>query len=198
MRGGIVQKVVLASTSPRRKAILKKFRIKFRQIAPHVNEQKIMRKLKNKNPYIIANVTAYEKAKSVLKKVKKGIVIGSDTIVVLGSKIIGKPKSRKDAEKTLRALSNSTHRVITGLAFIDAETGKAVVCHDETKIIFKKMSIKQIRSYIISNNVMDKAGAYAIQEGADPFVKRYVGSYYNIVGLPIEKLKKVLNCWNKI
>ena len=190
-------KLVLASRSPRRKMILKKFGIKFRTVHPKINEERVKKGIKSKNPYKIANTIAYEKAKSVLNKVKSGIILGSDTIVVLGKRIIGKPKSKKDAEKILKALSGSTHSVITSLAFIDAKTYKSMVTYDETRIKFRKMSVTKIKEYINNYYIMDKAGAYAIQEGADPFVKSYKGSYYNIVGLPIELVRYILRNWKK-
>lgn len=184
--------IILASTSPRRKLLLKKFNFKFKQIKPAINEKNFLSKLKNKNPYKIACLLAYEKAKSVMDKVKKGIILGADTIVVLKNEIIGKPDSRKHAISILKKLSNSTHKVITAVALIDVKTFKTVVFADTSYVSFKRLSLKEIKTYINKNNVLDKAGAYAIQEGADPFIKSIKGSYFNVVGLPVEKLKKII------
>ncbi|PKL92470.1 MAG: septum formation protein Maf [Candidatus Goldiibacteriota bacterium HGW-Goldbacteria-1] len=193
-----MQTLILASTSPRRKDILKQFGIKFKVIAPDSDEEAVKKSLKTNNPYEIANIIAYEKAKSVLPKVKKGIILGSDTIVVLKGEILGKPKNKKDAISILSKLSSNTHSVITSIALIDAQTGKSIVTYDESRIYFKKMSPAAVKKYIDENHVLDKAGAYAIQENSDPFVRKTTGSYYNIVGLPIEKLITTLKLWDRI
>jgi len=193
-----MQNLILASTSPRRKDILKQFGIKFKVMAPDADEEAIKKSLKTDNSYEIANIIAYEKAKSVLPKVKKGIILGSDTIVVLKGEILGKPRDKKDAIRILSKLSSNTHSVITSIALIDAQTGKSVVTYDESRIYFKQMSPTAVKKYIDENHVLDKAGAYAIQENSDPFVKKFTGSYYNIVGLPIEKLMKTLKMWDEI
>jgi septum formation protein len=193
-----MKKIILASTSPRRKDILKEFGIKFTVMAPDTDEEAVKKRIKSGNPYRIANAIAFEKAKSVACRVKSGIVLGSDTIVVLGDEILGKPSSVKDAERILGKLSGSTHSVVTSIAFIDAETGKVLVTYDESRITFRKMSLPVIKKYIKETHVLDKAGAYAIQENSDPFVKKTAGSYYNIVGLPIEKVIRILKDWDKI
>ncbi|MCX7698041.1 MAG: Maf family protein [Candidatus Goldbacteria bacterium] len=192
------KRLILASTSPRRKQILTKFGFEFEVQEPKIDENRIFVKLKNIKPYKIATSLAYEKARSVLRKFKKGIVIGADTIVVLGREVIGKPKSKKHAIEILKKLSNSTHTVITAIALIDIETGKSLVTYDASFVTFKKLTIKQINDYVNNNHILDKAGAYAVQEGADPFIKKIKGSYYNVVGFPIEKFKRILREWNDI
>ncbi|MCX8092905.1 MAG: Maf family protein [Candidatus Goldbacteria bacterium] len=142
------KRLILASTSPRRKQILSKFGFDFEVHEPKIDENRILVKLKNIKPYKIATYLAYEKAKSVLRKFKKGIVIGADTIVVLGSEVIGKPKSKKHAVEILKKLSNSTHTVITAIALIDIETGKSLVTYDASFVTFKKLTIKQINDYV--------------------------------------------------
>lgn len=194
----MIKKLVLASTSPRRRRMLKEFNIPFTLIKPVADEAKIQRGIKSKNPAVIAQVLAHEKARSVLKKIKRGIILGADTIVVLGNHIIGKPKSQKDAERILGKLSGSTHRVITAIALVDAETQKTLVTYDISHVTFDKIGINRIRQYIADNHVLDKAGAYAIQDDADPFIRRIKGSYYNVVGLPIEKVKNILKVWDKL
>jgi septum formation protein len=193
-----MKKLTLASTSPRRRRMLKEFKIPFTLIEPDADEEKIKRDVKSRDPVVVAQVIAAEKARSVLGKVKKGVILGADTIVVLGDEIIGKPMSQKDAERILGKLSGSTHRVITAIAFIDAETQKTLITHDVSYVTFDKIGINKIRQYISDNHVLDKAGAYAIQDGADPFIRRIKGSYYNVVGLPIEKVKRILKFWDKL
>jgi len=190
--------IILASGSPRRKLLLKKLNLKFKIIKPFINEKKILKKINNNNPYTVACLLAFEKALSVAKKIKNRIILGADTIVVLKNEIIGKPENVDDAVKILKKLSGSTHRVITGVALINSETFNFITFSDTSYVSFKKLKIKEILNYIKNNNVMDKAGAYAIQEGADPFIKEIKGSYDNVIGLPTEKLKKVLGVFKKL
>lgn len=194
----MAEKLILASTSPRRKKILSKFGFEFDIISPRADEAKILKKINNNIPYKIATILAYEKAKSVLSKFKKGIVIGADTIVVLGREIIGKPKSKKHALAILKKLSGSMHIVITAICLIDVVTGKTILTYDKSFVIFRKLTTKQINDYINNNHILDKAGAYAIQEGADPFIKKIKGSYYNVVGFPIEKFKRIIKNWEEM
>ncbi len=191
-------KIILASTSPRRHQILKQFGIKYSFVKPTADEDEEMRGLIGKDPVEIACRLAYVKAFSVLPKIKKGLILGSDTIVVLKGRVIGKPKSKEHAYKTLFDLSRNTHCVVTAVAFINAADGKTLVTYDRSYVTFRKLSPAWIRNYIETNHVMDKAGAYAVQENSDPFIKRIKGSYYNVVGLPIEKVKRVLKMWNKL
>jgi septum formation protein len=190
--------IILASSSPRRRLLLKKLNLKFKIIKPFINEKKILKKINNNNPYTVACLLAFEKALSVAKKIKNRIILGADTIVVLKNEIIGKPENVDDAVKILKKLSGSTHRVITGVALINSETFNFITFSDTSYVSFKKLKLKEILNYIKNNNVMDKAGAYAIQEGADPFIKEIKGSYDNVVGLPTEKLKKVLGVFKKL
>jgi septum formation protein len=190
--------MILASTSPRRKQILTKSGFEFEIFAPGINENKIIKKTRTDAPYKIATLLAFEKAKSAMQKFKRGLIVGADTIVVLGREIIGKPKSKKNAVEILKKLSNSTHKVITAIAMIDVETSKSIVTFETSFVTFRKLKPKQINDYVNNNNIMDKAGAYAIQEGADPFIKKIKGSYYNVVGFPIEKFKKIMRHWNEI
>jgi septum formation protein len=193
-----MKKLVLASTSPRRHQILKQFGLKYDFISPELDEEKAKKALGTGDPLKVACGLAFAKAASVAHKVKKGIILGSDTIVVLKGKMIGKPSSREDAFRILRNLSLNRHCVVTAVAFIDSETGKTLVTYDESFVTFKKLTAKWIRGYVEAGSVMDKAGAYAVQENSDPFIRKIEGSYYNVVGLPIEKVKKILAMWEKL
>jgi septum formation protein len=193
-----MKKIILASTSPRRIRMLREFGIPYTLISPHADEEKIKKSIKSSDPVKVAQVIAHEKARSVVKKFKKGIILGADTIVVLGKHIIGKPRSKKDAERILGRLSGSTHRVITGVAFIDSGSQKTLITHGVSYVTFDRIGPAKIRDYIEKNHVLDKAGAYAIQDGADPFIREIKGSYYNVVGLPIELVKTVLKLWDKL
>ncbi len=177
---------------------MKEHRIPHVCVSPKADEGAIMKSVKSKNPYAVANAIALAKAESVRGRFDKGLIIGSDTIVVLGSRIIGKPSSKKNAYTIISALSGSVHRVITSVAFIDAQTGKTLVTSETTKVHFSKISSEEILKYIKNNNVMDKAGAYAIQEGADPYVKKIEGPRDNVVGFPMALVKRIIKNWKKI
>lgn len=167
-------------------------------VAPVADEKDVMKSVKSKNPHIVANAVALAKAESVRGRFKTGLIIGSDTIVVLGERVIGKPSSKKDAFRIISDLSGAAHRVITSVAFIDARNGKTLVTSETTKVYFKKIHAEEIWSYINNNDVMDKAGAYAIQEGADPYVKKIEGPRDNVVGFPMALVKRVIKNWEKI
>ena len=124
------------------------------------------------------------KAGKISKENPNAVVVGADTTVDLNDEILTKPISLDEAKSMLKKLSGSTHRVITGFTVIDGETKKEITGHEETKVTFKVLSEKEIDDYIKNNEVTDKAGAYAIQEGAGGFVIKTEGDYLNIVGLP--------------
>ena len=144
------------------------------------------------NPYKTAKTFAYEKAKDVFNKVcdDNVVVLGADTVVYLKGEILGKPIDRQDAKRLLKKLSGNKHKVITGYALISNK--KAIVGYDKSTVIFNKLTDEQIESYLDSNLYVGKAGAYGLQDGEFNFVKKFVGSMNNIIGLPIEKVKKAL------
>ncbi len=177
--------IILASASPRRKSLLKKIIKKFKILPSAVDETKI----KHKTPEGFAIKAALTKAEAVAKKKKNAIVIGADTIVVLGKKILGKPKHKKDAYKMLKMLSGKTHKVITGIAVIG---NKKISDYEVTRVTMKKVSDKTIQNYVESGKPLDKAGSYGIQEIEGKFIKKINGDYNNVVGLPLKLLSKLL------
>jgi len=179
-------KIILASASPRRAMLLRKWGLKFKVVPSRAGE-----KTKLKKPGFIVRELALRKALSVAAKLRRGLVIAADTIVVLRGEIIGKPDGEKHAEKMLSKLNGSTHRVYTGIAVIDASTGRKILAYDVSRV--KMRRIPQLDIVRLSRKHMDKAGAYAIQEKSDAFVERVEGDYYNVVGLPYGKLKKLLS-----
>jgi septum formation protein len=121
------------------------------------------------------------------------LYIGSDTIVVLGNEILEKPADSKDAAKMLQKLSSNTHTVYTGVALFDSANKKEDIRYEETKVSFRQLNAKEIDAYISTGSPMDKAGAYGIQDDFGAvFVNRIEGCYYNIVGLPLQLLYKML------
>ena len=117
-------------------------------------------------------------------------VIAADTIVVLGDRVLGKPRDEEDAFRMLRLLSGSTHRVMTGLTVVQGE--KIHTCTEVTDVTFRPLSDEEIRGYIASGEPMDKAGAYGIQGDAALLVSGSSGDYYNVVGLPLCRLAMIL------
>ncbi|MEA3494025.1 MAG: Maf family protein [Candidatus Margulisiibacteriota bacterium] len=188
MRSRRKKKIVLASTSPRRKKLLKKICRSFQVIPSHLDESK----LKAKSPEGFAVKAAIAKAEDIALKKRGTLVIGADTIVVLGKKILGKPKNKKDAIRMLKSLSGRIHQVITGIAIIDSETFKTSADYVVTKVQFKKLSDKTIFDYVQSGKPLDKAGSYGIQEIENEFGIEIKGDYNNVVGLPLKGLKKLL------
>ena len=177
--------LILASKSPRRRALLKKLRIPFRVLPSHVSEHS-----DEKRPHKLVQELALRKAQSVAKKFKAGTVVGADTLVFLGAKILGQPKDAKEAYQMLYRLSGSTHRVLTGVAVVDVQSGEFFVDYAESRVRMKKMPLEMIMK--LSMKHLDKAGSYAIQEKKDPIAKVISGSYDNVVGLPVSLVKKLL------
>ena len=185
-------RIILASTSPRRLNLLKDLGLKVKVVGSKVKESKF----DISNPEKLVKTLALTKAREVARRVSKGLIIGADTIVVHGGKILGKPKNREEAKTMLRELSGRTHEVLTGLAVIDASTGKTMVDFVRTRVKFRKLSEEEIASYVATGEPLDKAGAYAIQEKAGLFVEKIDGCYFNVVGLPLARLAEILKEFN--
>jgi len=182
------KRIILASASPRRKELLAKIIKKFKIVPSRIDESKI----KAKSPAVLALKTALAKANDVAAQQPKAIVIGADTIVVLGKMIIGKPKNKKDAVRILKSLSGKTHKVITGLAVVDTAKQRINATYVVTKVKMKKVKENAILDYVDSGRPLDKAGGYGIQEIEEMFIDRIDGDYDNVVGLPVIALKKLI------
>lgn len=182
------QKIILASKSPRRKKLLKKIVKHFTIKVSSVKEEKI----KAKSPEAFVLKAALAKAIDVALKTKASLVIGADTVVVLGNKILGKPSSKKQAKQMLKSLSGRMHKVITGLAVINSKTWVKVTDFETTKVKMKELSSQEINGYVGSGLPLDKAGAYGIQEIGQEFGITIDGDYDNVVGLPVGLLKSLL------
>ena len=179
--------IVLASKSPRRKKLLKELGIKFKVHESGCSEDKTC-----KSPPKTALMHAKAKAENVAVHYKNAIVIGLDTIGAYRGQIIGKPKNKKDALGMLRFLNGSRHKVITGICIINTKTGKTKAGISETFVTFAKMTEAEMNLYINSGEGRDKAAGYAIQGLGAVFVEKIEGDYFNVVGLPICKLSKML------
>jgi len=185
-------KIILASTSPRRLKLLKDLGLKVKVVGSKVRESKF----DIPNPQKLVKTLALTKAQEVARRTKSGLIIGADTIVVLKGKILGKPESEEEARVMLRELSGKTHEVLTGLAVIDASSGKTKVDFVRTKVKFRELTEEEIASYVATDKPFDKAGAYAIQEKAGLFVEKVDGCYFNVVGLPLARLAEILKEFN--
>lgn len=181
--------IYLASKSPRRRKLLKLLGISFKSFTVDLHEEI----LDGEHPVQTVKRLAEHKSLLAVKRIKKGIVITADTIVVLNNEIIGKPKNRKDASQILSKLSGKTHQVYTGFVVFNTVSKKKVTGYERTLVTFKRLSKKEIDDYINTGSPMDKAGAYGIQDDFGAvFVKQINGCYYNVVGLPLAKLYKSL------
>jgi septum formation protein len=177
--------IYLASKSPRRRKLLKQLGLNFKAFSVDLHEEV----LDGEHPIQTVKRLALHKMDEAVKKVKNGIVITADTIVVLDKEIIGKPKNKKDAEKILKKLSGKTHAVYTGFAIYNSQKSNVLVEYEKTMVTFRKLTTKEIKDYILSGSPMDKAGAYGIQDDFGAvFVRKINGCYYNVVGLPLSKL----------
>ncbi|MBN1383701.1 MAG: septum formation protein Maf [Elusimicrobia bacterium] len=206
-------KLILASRSPQRKKILKDAGFKFIVVDPNVKEgifrgrpsnlvkrlalkkaEAVKGQITNYSPRLLASSSTCRSGSfgeaGKLQITSEWLVVGADTVVVLNGKIIGKPRNIYDAKRILKKLSGSTHYVYTGIAILKNED-KKLVDYEKTKIIFRKLSSNDIRN--VYKKYLDKAGAYAIQEQGDLFVKNIDGDYTNVVGFPLNKFKRMLD-----
>ena len=151
--------IILASTSPRRKELMEKTGLKFKIVAPDYEEDMSLKL----SPKKLAAVLSMGKAMSIVPRHGEAVIISADTFIVFGDRVIGKPKTKKEAEKMLRKFSGKKHSVLTGLALVWKAKNKQFSEVVETKVTFNKLSDSMIKSYLSTDEPMDKAGAYAIQ-----------------------------------
>ena len=183
-----IRNICLASSSIRRKQILKEMGLDF--VVSH--SVRFKEKHSGLDPEALVCHNALGKAEEVAKKYKDSIIIGCDTIVTFNNEIFGKPLTPDNANVMLMKLSGNYHCVFSGLAVLDMQKGKELVGYDKTEVKFKDLSEKEINNYVDSGEPLDKAGAYGIQESGGAFVESVKGSFSNVVGLPKELLTKFL------
>jgi septum formation protein len=188
--------LVLASASPRRQELLRNAGIPFAVSAANIPEIPLAGEI----PRACAERLAREKAHAVLRQQPGKLVLGADTIVVIDGEILGKPRDQADAMRMLRLLSGRTHQVITGVCLVGTlrtenqklETGFEDTRSETTLVSMTTLSDEDVRSYIASGEPMDKAGAYAIQGMASRWIPRIDGDYFNVVGLPVALVRRML------
>jgi septum formation protein len=179
--------IILASSSERRREILASCGIKHKVMPSHATEYMAISKL----PEQVAMINARIKAEAIAKKLKSGCVIGADTVVLLGSQIIGKPKNARHAKKMLKEMSGKTISVYTGLCVIDVKKENLISDYEKSFVTVKKLKDKDIPKYFKLLGPYDKAGGFSI-EGPGSFIFDNIkGSYFNVLGLPTTKLQEM-------
>jgi len=183
-----VADLILASDSPRRAALLRELGRPFRVVSPEVEESRP----RGLSPQEAAQYLAVRKAESAARRLREGLVLAADTLVSVGERIVGKPRTREEAVEILHTLSRRPHVVITGVCLLDAASGRRRVAVECSRVVMRPMSREEIEAYVDTGEPMDKAGAYAVQEKGDRFVERIEGSFSNVVGLPLERVRRLL------
>jgi MAF protein len=184
-----MRKIYLASASKPRERLFSLLGLKFKILASKVKED---RRLKHLSYVALVEKNALLKAKDAAKRVRHGIIIGADTISVVGKKIFGKPRNLKEAKEMLKKLSRRPQWVYTGIAIIDKDKAKTLVSYEKTKVYMDRLSDREINNYFKEVSPLDKAGSFDIQGKGAFFIRRIEGCFYNVVGLPLRKLYRML------
>jgi len=187
----VIEPIVLASASPRRRAMLADLGIPFQVVPADLDEGR----LAGESPAQFATRTAGEKGRAVAARLaaegRTPLIVAADTVVVLGDDVLGKPRDENEARRMLARLSGVTHTVITGWT-VGREGGPWTSEHAATRVTFHELSDNEVTSYAATGEGMDKAGAYAIQGIGTFLVDRIEGDYFNVVGLPISRVVRAL------
>jgi len=189
-----MKKIILASKSIDRSKILNRLNIPFEILTTNINESDYKDKYSEPIDLVkeLAKVKVL-KAKELLKNEEIGtVVIAADTIVEFNGKIIGKAQNEEEAFQILKSLINRSHNLITGIALTSIDDPKIIVDHDITVVTFTELSDNDIRNYIKTEEWKGRAGAYSIRDRASLFIKEIRGSPSNVIGLPMQKIFKIL------
>lgn len=183
-------RLILASASPRREELLRRLGVPFTAIPSDLPEELSPGPVEES-----VRALALAKARAVAARIESGIVLGADTVVVLGGRVLGKPADRDDARRMLRDLRGLSHEVITGVALVEAparrEASEAVV----TRVRMGDYGEEEIEAYLATGEPLDKAGAYAVQGIGGALVASVDGCYTNVVGLPLTTTRRLLEAW---
>jgi len=180
--------IILASSSPRRKGLLKMIGLPFKTVESKFKEVMDI----SLEPHELAKKLSLGKAREVAKNFPNAIIIAADTFIVCDGEYLSKVHDNKEAKEMLKKLSGKAHKVITGFTIMDTQTNKILTKSQETKVYFKKLTNDEINAYVASGEPIEKAGAYAIQGLGSMLVEKIEGDYFNIVGLPIFTLVESL------
>ena len=177
--------VILASSSPRRQQLLRQMGAEFSVVRPDIEETV----REGEEPVTLVERLALEKALAIDPGRDTGVVLGSDTVVVIDEDILGKPENPEEARRMLRRLSGRPHTVFTGFALVDLATGERHVDHARTEVRFRELADEEIARYVESGSALDKAGAYGIQDDFGAvFIEHIAGDFYTVMGLPLTKV----------
>lgn len=180
------RRVILASSSPRRKELLNELIPSFEVISSDADEIEFH----EKGPVFLVEDNAKIKASSVARQFPQHWVLGADTLVFCAERVLGKPQNLEEAIEMLLFLSGKTHQVATGVSLQCLDIEKEYTFSEISDVTFKQLSEDIIKEYYLDVDPLDKAGGYAIQARADLIVEKFAGSYSNVVGLPIESLRE--------
>jgi len=184
-----MKKLVLASSSPRRRQMLNELGIRFSVVHTSADEPP---HAKGDAPSAYVQKNAELKARTAARSFRDAFVIGADTVVVYRGLVLGKPLTLQDAFDYMHLLNGRTHAVYTGLCLVDTLDNSVLRAYEKTKVVFRKLTEDEIRLYLARINPLDKAGAYAIQGEGALIVEGITGCYYNVVGFPIARLEQML------
>jgi septum formation protein len=180
-------KFVLASQSPRRRELLRRIWGEFEVVPSGVDETLEPGPLA---PAVVG--LALRKAVAVSRRVGRGVVVAADTVVVIDDEVLGKPAGSAEARAMLTRLRGRQHQVLTAVGLVDAGSGRAVATAVVSRVLMAAYSDAMIGAYVASGSPLDKAGAYAVQDLQGALVDAVVGSYTNVVGLPVEETRRLL------
>jgi septum formation protein len=187
-----VKPIVLASSSPRRRRLLRELGVSFSVLAADLDERPLPGELPG--PHV--RRLALAKARAVARKLAPGCgarwVLGADTVVVLDGSILGKPRDAVDAQKMLARLSGRSHEVLTGVALVPVAGGRSRTSVVRSRVEMRPFDEPAIRRYVAGGEPLDKAGAYAVQGRGRHLIARVSGSRTNVIGLPLERLRRML------
>jgi len=186
--------LILASASPRRADLLKLLELDF-QVLPATVDEAAHDHL---TPLEVCQLNAHRKARAVAKKHPDALVLGADTLVFLDNEILGKPRDLAGAEAMLLRLQGRTHQVVTGVCLMHLRPHAESLFAVSTDVLFHPLTPRQIRDYLARIQPLDKAGAYALQDYGELIISEISGSYSNVVGLPVERLRAELEAWQAL
>ena len=182
------RKIILASASPRRKELLEKLDLDFSVCPADIDESL----LPDEDAAIYPLRTAVQKAMAVAKTTEDALVIAADTVVAVDDDILGKPRDEAEAKAMLQRLSGREHIVITGIGVVDTASGRTLSATEQTIVYFHPLRDEEIDAYIATGECMDKAGSYGIQGKGSLLVRKIDGDYFNVMGLPLSRLYRLL------
>lgn len=183
--------LILASASPRRVELLVQIVAVFDVVPSDATELADT----HLSPYELCQLNAHRKARAIAKKFPDALVLGADTLVFIEREILGKPATLAEAQQMIARLQGRTHQVITGVSLIHLRAHRERIFAVSTDVRFRPLTAAQMRNYLSRMNPLDKAGAYAIQEHGELIIEEISGSYSNVVGLPVERLKEEIESW---